>query len=260
MKWPSVLLVCLATINLFSQPNEGSSKNTGSPTQQASLASPFQDKHETATHEQAAKASPPRWYAALERPDWWLVFIAFLTGLAIAYQAREMASATEEMRKSTKAAEDSAKAAQRTVEVLEADQRARVGATRIEITDFHPGERSKAVLWVKNFGKSTAINVNVEWYMEPGPERTHWHASGSNAPAVTLFPEAEFPLPIETASPVSVDEFEAIRSGKLFLYVWGQVQYRVLDPEKPIYNGQFSFAYDHRLNQFWACGGFWNTE
>ena len=97
---------------------------------------------------------------------------------------------------------------------MEADQRARVGATRVDITDFHPGEQSKAVLWVKNFGKSTAVNVNVERYMEPGPERTYWHASGGNAPAVTLFPQAEFPLPVETCSPVPVDEFEAIRTGK----------------------------------------------
>jgi hypothetical protein len=261
MKWLlTIMLLSAVAVSVSGKPDKGSAQHQSSTADHGQTTITFNNYEKPATQAETTKNDSPKWYAALKRPDWWLVIIAALTGLAIAYQAREMANATGEMRKSTKAAEDSAKAAQRTVEVMEADQRARVGATRVEITDFHPGEQSKAVLWVKNFGKSTAVNVNVEWYMEPGPERTHWHASGGNAPAVTLFPEAEFPLPIETTSPVSVDEFEAIRSGKLFLYVWGQVQYRVLDPEKPIYNGQFSFAYDHRLNQFWACGGFWNTE
>jgi hypothetical protein len=151
-------------------------------------------------------------------------------------------------------------AAQRTVEVIEADQRARVGVTKVEISEFHPVEQSRAIMWLKNFGKSVAVNVNVDWYMEPGPERTHWYASGAHSPDVTLFPESEFPLPIETPSWISGDEFEAIRTGKLFLYVWGLVQYRVLDPNQPIYASQFSFAYNHKLKQFWACGGFWNTD
>src|SRR5271157_5146972 len=56
---------------------------------------------ETSAHSSEADNYPPKWYAPFERPDWWLVGIAFLTGLAIAYQAREMTRATEEMRKNT---------------------------------------------------------------------------------------------------------------------------------------------------------------
>jgi hypothetical protein len=45
-----------------------------------------------------ADGNPPHWYTALERPDWWIVIIAALTGGAIVYQAKEMARATEVMR------------------------------------------------------------------------------------------------------------------------------------------------------------------
>jgi hypothetical protein len=113
---------------------------------------------------------------------------------------------------------------------------------------------------LKNFGKSVALNVRVEWYIEPGPERRHWHASGANSPDVSVFPGTKFVVPIETQAPVSLKDFEAIRSGKLFLYVWGQISYRIPDPEKPPYASFFSFAYNHELNEFLACGGFWNTE
>ena len=43
---------------------------------------------------------PPHWYQPIERPDWWLVIIAALTGLAIAYQAREMRRTTQVMKDS----------------------------------------------------------------------------------------------------------------------------------------------------------------
>lgn len=48
--------------------------------------------------------APDRYTAikrAIKQPDWWLVFIAFLTGCAIAYQAKEMTNATKEMRRNT---------------------------------------------------------------------------------------------------------------------------------------------------------------
>src|SRR5580704_17040125 len=68
---------------------------------------------ESSAHPAEANDGPPSWYTPIERalaqPDWWLVIIAFLTGCAIAYQAREMASATDEMKKSTNAAMLSAK-------------------------------------------------------------------------------------------------------------------------------------------------------
>jgi hypothetical protein len=45
------------------------------------------------------KSTPPHWY---ESTEWWLVIIAGLTGVAIAYQAREMKRATEAMKESTR--------------------------------------------------------------------------------------------------------------------------------------------------------------
>jgi hypothetical protein len=59
----------------------------------------------------------------------------------------------------------------------------------------------------------------IEWYIEPGPEKKHWHAMGSGAPDVILFPGVRFRVPIETQVIISLDEFEAIGTGTLFLYV-----------------------------------------
>jgi hypothetical protein len=53
---------------------------------------------------QTNQADPPKWYKALERPDWWLVIIAGLTGCVISWQSWEMRKAAETGLESTKAA------------------------------------------------------------------------------------------------------------------------------------------------------------
>jgi eukaryotic-like serine/threonine-protein kinase len=61
-------------------------------------------------------ADHPILYAALKRPEWWLVIAALLTLYVINKQAREMARATEEMKKSTAAVEKQAGILERLVD------------------------------------------------------------------------------------------------------------------------------------------------
>jgi hypothetical protein len=55
----------------------------------------------------SAVADHPILYAALKRPEWWLVVAAVVTGGAVIYQARETRRATAVMERSTVASEKS---------------------------------------------------------------------------------------------------------------------------------------------------------
>src|SRR5271156_3461228 len=64
-------------------------------------------------------ADHPTLSAALKKPEWWLVILAFLTLYVINKQAREMARATEEMKKSTAAVERQAGILERQTKAVE---------------------------------------------------------------------------------------------------------------------------------------------
>src|SRR5258708_5257439 len=87
-------ILCFFAVNLFTKPNSSAAKDTNNSTAHATFSLAFKNNQEPATNTEAPKASPPKWYASSE---WWLVVIAGLTGLAIVYQAREMARATKVM-------------------------------------------------------------------------------------------------------------------------------------------------------------------
>jgi hypothetical protein len=84
----------LLAVNLFAQPKQSTPKDTENTTNQAVNATTSHNSDKPAANKETAKPSPPRWYASSE---WWLVIIATLTALAIAYQAREMTRATNVM-------------------------------------------------------------------------------------------------------------------------------------------------------------------
>jgi hypothetical protein len=55
--------------------------------------------------------SPPKWYAPLERPDWWLVVLGFGTLAVVSWQTRMLARSVKAAQTAADAAETSAKAA-----------------------------------------------------------------------------------------------------------------------------------------------------
>jgi hypothetical protein len=67
-------------------------------------------------------ADHPIIYAALKRPEWWLVVAALLTLCAIAYQAREMRRATAAMSKSTDAVNRQAEIMERQTVAIERER------------------------------------------------------------------------------------------------------------------------------------------
>jgi hypothetical protein len=97
----AVMLFCIS-VRVSGQPNQTSNSKDRNPDPKCPASISSEDHSVTNYYPQKAEADPPKWYTPFERPDWWLVVIAAATGLAIAYQAREMKRATEAMKESTK--------------------------------------------------------------------------------------------------------------------------------------------------------------
>src|SRR5260221_12213908 len=87
-----VAVLCFGAINLLAQPNNSSPKPESNSAGN-SKATPTPEHNGIAAKDaESTKGSSPKGDASSE---WMLVYIAALTGLAIAYQAREMAKTTE---------------------------------------------------------------------------------------------------------------------------------------------------------------------
>ena len=78
------------------------------------------------TDKAKADTDPPKWYTPLEKPDWWLVGIAFVTGCFICWQSWET-------RKSADAALLNAQAANVQIQMMKDKERARL---RIELQEL----------------------------------------------------------------------------------------------------------------------------
>jgi hypothetical protein len=95
-----IVLVAVAAAMLTAQPDYSSHQTKNDAATQGPLtptAFTKQDDAVSGTHAETTDNSSPQFYAALKRPDWWVVFIAFLTACAVAYQAKKSAEALEAM-------------------------------------------------------------------------------------------------------------------------------------------------------------------
>jgi len=94
----AISFICILAASVAGQPNATTNnKNTSAKKEKALPIGKHEDKSPTDTPHKT-NDDPPRWYAPFERPDWWIVIIAALTGAAIVYQAKEMTKATNVMR------------------------------------------------------------------------------------------------------------------------------------------------------------------
>lgn len=134
-----------AAVNLLAQPNNGAAKNKSNGTWYPPTPAAFVHNEIAAADAETPKASPPKWYASSE---WWLVVIAGLTGLAILYQAREMARATEVMQRQLKEMQKAG----------EIQQRAYVCLDSAALT-FPQPDVPEARVNFKNVGQTPAYDV-----------------------------------------------------------------------------------------------------
>jgi hypothetical protein len=94
-RWLSYILIyfilsaALFTIAVTGKPNQTADQHQQSAQQkpQSSVASKNNDPANT--YAEKTDSNPPKWYTSLERPEWWLVIVGFLTLIFIAWQAYE---------------------------------------------------------------------------------------------------------------------------------------------------------------------------
>src|ERR1700729_1968622 len=102
-KWLSIFSLLLAFSPLVpSQPDKAADKKQQltKPSQPAVIPTDGQNKQSSGQQNQTnPDADPPRWYTPLERPDWWLVIVAALTGGVVGWQSFATAKSAKAAKK-----------------------------------------------------------------------------------------------------------------------------------------------------------------
>jgi hypothetical protein len=136
------------------QPNTGPQNNQNAA---AGRGQPITPCVSAAENESKPNPSPPRWYTALERSDWWIVIVAALTGFAIAYQANEMRKSTDVMREQRDSMQTQTRLSLRPFVGLDE------GHDAIQTTPFFIDESGNArltyIIRAKNYSDVPASNV-----------------------------------------------------------------------------------------------------
>jgi hypothetical protein len=150
-----VAVLCFGAINLLAQPNNSPPKYERNGIGNSKATSAPEHDGIAATNAEETKNSTEKWYTALKGADWWLVIIAALTGLAIAYQAREMTRATEEMKR----------AGDQAAKHLELTERPWVSPRAYIISPLTADENGIHITFrieLANVGNSPAIGIWIE--------------------------------------------------------------------------------------------------
>jgi hypothetical protein len=206
-----VALLCLCTIAVTGQPNQTPAKGEQSAEPKSAPLTPAPNNNITTYYAERPDDNPPKWYAAIERPDWWLVFIALLTGSAVAYQAKEMRDSTDVMRGQLTAMQGQIgqmessgvqttaliAAAQKSADAarISADIVAKVSVPTLKISEFKIGpvnvssnlaffRRPKFEITVKNWGQTPAFlwSWTLEMTCENLPEIPVYSGIASGMP------------------------------------------------------------------------------
>ncbi len=83
-----ILLAVAQTVPGQANKATGQKEQIGQNANPAPIATDAADKHgDSQANQSKAESDPPEWYAALERPDWWLVLVAAITGGLISWQS-----------------------------------------------------------------------------------------------------------------------------------------------------------------------------
>lgn len=196
------------------------------------------------------------WYSALERPDWWVVIIAALTGLAIAWQSFETRRATQAMRANNQAYVRS--------------QRARL-SLRPEYRDYAPEScRDRDFLLIaENFGQSIAEIFEIATKLVHfGPEIfKNLETLDFPAPTANILREPEFlsaggrwQFAQLTMGEVVEPGWEAAtEEGRRIPVRYGWIKFRDLSGE--VHRRRFFFMFSGRNRTFHEVGPVgWNAE
>jgi hypothetical protein len=253
--YAAVFALCTVAALLTSEPCCGSSEYKQAATASGQSPTPAvgtKKNYPEATNEtETTHNGPPSWCTALKRPEWWLVIVAILTGLAIAYQAREMRRATEAMgvqaghmqgqlcamnqqrdlmsRQLTEMGNQTS-AMWEQIKTTFAEKIPRLKADIVqEPPELKPVEVFPTVaITVTNEGSTNAFNVFAE-----GAATLHESDSFPQDAKIwpltipqTIEPRAEFKVLIHFTPLLTEEDINNVRWSKAFLHIFGIVKYQ----------------------------------
>jgi hypothetical protein len=241
------MLLAVAPI-VSSQPNKAADekKEPAKQSQPALLPTDSQNKQTGGqTSQSKPDAETPKWYTTLERPDWWLVGIAFFTGCVIFWQSWET-------RKAAQGAKENAKVALAQIQMMKDKERPRLSISEVSQPLF--ARNSEAVrpniplvitLYIINEGNSFAFNVRAmghvqveelddeSTFVSVSDESEDWYKLVVPTTIRTVGPIRRIPIVVtckETAPeikylPISEKVAEDIEDGRLTLMIGGEITY-----------------------------------
>jgi hypothetical protein len=202
------------------------------------------------------QAVSSNWHTVLEKPDWWVVIVAALTGVAIAWQALETRRATQAMQAGNRATASSQRA------------RLKIHTTYDDHEHGHNADRTFQLI-ATNFGSSfaevIAVDMKVAHY---GPEIfKNLEAIAFPDPDSNQFSEPHFLPPGEHSQFAQIYSWQVIEQGTeaeidegTRIPVWyGWITFK--DFVGNTHKAKFFYMFSGRNRQFFQVGpAGWNAE
>lgn len=160
------------------QPNKTANSNQqpGHPEQPVTAKSTPEKQNGTADDKGKADSDPPKWYAPLERPDWWLVILGFGTLLVVGWQTKILGD-------SVAVAKNSAETTGKQVELYANAERARI---TIDITDSGRSFRIRGKILERQLHKFNGQTVTPSFLPMASLFRQFLHISLNQTPSEIL--------------------------------------------------------------------------
>jgi len=169
-------------------------------------------------------------------------------------ETRRIADSIEDTAKEAKVALDATIAASRL------DQRAWVGIKSIDMTPMQAGKPVSVEVHIINSGKTFAIDLKYPGLLQASltplqdadmTERGSRPFQQNVIPVLgVLFPNNDVSMPIESAVPITQSMIDGIMSGKVLIYIMGEIFYN--DVFKQPHVTRYFFVYTPEDNKFQA--------
>lgn len=227
-------LLCALAVNVTSEPYKASNDNQQSTQPKSPPSVAPENNNVTTNYAEHPNNDAPHWYTPFERPEWWLVLITFLTGLAIAYQAGEMTRSIKEMKASTDIAKTTLVLTQRPRIVVRAfyfSEPTGVGGVYRVPMRIEAGSLCSGQFYIDNCGGTDARIQEI--YCTPYiakylPMKRPWEGKIGSQERKTIRPGESIPYRFgfsEPLDPRAADDISPLAGNKNF-YVLGFVGYK----------------------------------
>jgi hypothetical protein len=213
------VLFCGLAFSAAGKPNPGPDKRDQSRERKSPPSVTLAISGITNNYAEHPDDAPTKWYTPLERPDWWLVCIALLTGLAIVYQAREMTRATKEMKAAGKLASDTAERQLRAYVCVDS-----------ALLKFPQPDVPEAQIHFKNCGQTPAYDVRgwIHTWFDECPLKVVLPSAPADLRkgTETLAPGRHSIFVAPKKPPLPPQFLQILGTPKFTLYVYGEVRYK----------------------------------